>query len=89
MNIKQNDGCNCALENGKIPYQAEILSISNFFQLYFLTQQFFFLIYFLVEGKLLYNLVLVSAIQHEAAIGKHTSPPFFNSSLDNQSLDTE
>ena len=63
MNIKQNDGCNCALENGKIPYQAEILSISNFFQLYFLTQQFFFLIYFLVEGKLLYNLVLVSAIQ--------------------------
>ena len=44
---------------------------------------------FLIGGYLLYNFVLVSAIQHESALGTHMSPPSFNSFLDNQSLDTE
>ena len=35
---------------------------------------------FLIEGKLLYNIVLVSAIhQYESAIGIHSCPPFCTS----------
>ena len=39
-----------------------------------------FLMYFLIEGSLLYNIMLVSAMhQHESAIGIHMSPPSWNS----------
>ena len=42
------------------------------FTIYFLIK----FIYFLIEGQLLYRIVLVSAKhQHESAIGIHMSPP--------------
>ena len=42
----------------------------------FLLQPSLFLNLFLIEGWLLYNIVLASAIhQHESAIGIHMSPP--------------
>ena len=40
----------------------------------------FFLIYFFIEGYLLYRVLLFSVkLQHESAIGLHISPPFWNS----------
>ena len=40
-----------------------------------------FLIYFFIEGYLLYRIVLFSVKPHESAIGIHISPPFWTSLL--------
>ena len=43
-------------------------------------KQFLFLIYFFIEGYLLYRTLLFSVKpQHESAIGIHTTPPFWTS----------
>ena len=47
---------------------------------FFMLSLFFFLVYFFIEGWLLYRILLFSVIpQHESAIGIHISPPFWNS----------
>ena len=42
---------------------------------------FLFLMYFLIEGKLLYTVVIISAIQHKSAIITHISSPSWASLL--------
>ena len=58
-----NDRMNeCFLEDDSFPFW-----LYSLFKIYFL---------FLIEGQLLYNVVLVSAIQwHESAISIRVSPP--------------